>query len=100
MHYLLIYDYVSDILERRGPYRSEHLRLAWAANEQGTLVLAGALADPVDGAVFIFDCETESQVAEFANNDPYVKFGLVTRWKVRPWNTVVGKEAKTPVAPT
>jgi hypothetical protein len=100
MHYLLTYDYVTDILERRGPYRSEHLRLAWEANEQGTLVLAGALADPVDGAVFIFDCEAESQVREFASNDPYVKHGLVTQWKVRPWTTVVGKDAKTPVFPS
>lgn len=97
MHFLLLYDYVPDILERRGPHRSEHLRLAWEANEQGTLVLAGALADPVDGAVFIFDCEVESQVREFALNDPYVKHGLVTQWKVRSWTTVVGKDAKTPV---
>jgi uncharacterized protein YciI len=100
MHYLLMYDYVPDILERRGPFRSEHLRLAWAANEQGMLVLAGALAEPVDGAVFIFECESESQVREFAANDPYVKHGLVTQWRVRPWTTVVGEDAKTPLFPS
>jgi hypothetical protein len=62
-------------------------------------VLAGALADPVDGAVFVFDCESKSQVEEFANQDPYVKNGLVTHWKVRAWTTVVGQDAKTPVHP-
>jgi hypothetical protein len=27
---------------------------------------------------------------DFARNDPYVKAGLVTAWRVRQWNVVVG----------
>ena len=50
MHYLLIYDTVDDYVERRAPFRAEHLRLAQEARARGELVLGGALADPVDGA--------------------------------------------------
>jgi len=28
MHYLLLYDYVENAVERRAPFREEHLRLA------------------------------------------------------------------------
>jgi uncharacterized protein YciI len=29
-------------------------------------------------------------VERFAEQDPYVRHGLVTRWTVRAWNVVVG----------
>lgn len=97
-HFLLFYDYVPDVLERRGPLRAAHLELAKAAQQRGELILGGALADPVDSAVLLFDCESASVVEEFVRNDPYVQGGLVTRWRIRPWTTVVGDGAKTPVA--
>lgn len=93
MHFLLFYELVADHVQRRGPYRAEHLRLAQASGERGELVLAGALADPVDGAVLVFRGEDDAKARLFAENDPYVKAGLVTRWHVRPWNTVVGDVA-------
>ena len=49
MHFLLFYTYVPDVLERRPQFRGAHLKHAWAAKERGELLLAGALADPVDG---------------------------------------------------
>ncbi|HEY2773743.1 MAG TPA: YciI-like protein [Candidatus Binatia bacterium] len=97
MDYLLIYDYVPDILERRGPLRDAHLARAWEAHARGELVLAGALASPVDGAVFHFRCDSDAPVVAFAQADPYVRGGLVTRWQVREWTTVVGEQAATPV---
>jgi hypothetical protein len=96
-HFLLFYDYVPDVLERRAPLRAAHLALARAALARGELVLGGALAEPVDGAVLLFDCESASVVEEFVRNDPYVQGGLVTRWRIRPWTTVVGEAAKTKV---
>jgi uncharacterized protein len=99
MHYLLMYDVVPDYVERRGAYRAAHLTHAWAATERGDLLLAGALADPVDGAVLLFDCADAGPVEEFAAADPYVRAGLVTSWRVRPWTTVVGDGASTPVRP-
>lgn len=90
MHYLLFYDVVPDYLERRGQYRAEHIALARDAHARGELVLAGALADPVDGAVLLFSGLSRDVAATFAAKDPYVLNGLVRDWRVREWTTVVG----------
>jgi len=99
MHYLLQYDLAPDYLERRPKFRDEHLALAWAAQARGEIVLAGALADPVDRAVFLFRADSPAPAEAFVKADPYVANGLVTRWRVRPWTTVVGADATTPVRP-
>ena len=99
MHYLLIYDLVEDYVSRRGPLLPAHLELAWASVRRGNLILAGALADPVDGAVFFFQGDSPAAAKAFARADPYVTNGLVKGWRVRPWTTVVGEQAATPVQP-
>ena len=96
-HFLLFYDYVPDVLERRGQFRGAHLDYAWAAVERGELLLGGAFADPVDGAVLMFSGDDKSVAEDFARADPYVTGGLVTRWHVREWTTVVGDLAASPV---
>jgi uncharacterized protein len=90
MYYALFYTTVEDYIEKRAAYREEHLKLATAAYESGKLVMAGALADPADGALLIFKSDDPEAAEEFAKNDPYVKNGLITKWKVRPWNVVIG----------
>jgi uncharacterized protein YciI len=99
MHYVLFYEYAPDYLERRAQYRNEHLRLAWDAHARGELVLAGAYADPPDGAALVFKGDSPAVAERFAAADPYVRAGLVTRWRVRAWTTVVGDGASTPVHP-
>jgi uncharacterized protein YciI len=99
MHFVLMYEFAPGYLERRPLHRSAHLHLAWEAHRRGELVLAGALADPVDSALLLFEGESDQAARAFAENDPYVKSGLVTRWSVRPWTTVVGEMAATPVRP-
>lgn len=99
MHYLLFYDVTPDYVERRAAFRTKHLGLAWAAHERGELVLGGALAEPVDGTVLLFRGDSPAVAEEFARNDPYVLNGLVREWRVRPWTTVVGEDAATPVRP-
>jgi uncharacterized protein YciI len=94
MHYLLIYDVTPDYLERRAPLRSAHLALAREAEARGELVLGGALANPVDGAVLLFRGESPAAAEAFAAADPYVQNGLVTQWRVREWTTVVGRDAE------
>ncbi len=81
---------VVDYVERRAPFRAAHLALAGAAHARGELLLAGALDDPPDGAVLVFTADDPSVVEEFARNDPYVQEGLVTAWRVRRWNVVIG----------
>lgn len=97
MHYLLLYDVVDDYMIRRQPIRSAHLAHARPFVERGELVLGGALADPADGAVLLFRGETPDAATAFAMADPYVQNGLVTRWRVRPWTTVIGPDAEMPI---
>ena len=99
MHYLLFYDVVTDYETKRVPFRSLHLEHGRRAAERGDLVLAGALANPVDGAVLLFRGASPAVAEAFAAADPYVLNGLVLRWRVREWTTVVGKDAATPVPP-
>ena len=98
-HFLLFYDGTPDYLERRPQFRGAHLEHAWAAADRGELVVAGALADPVDGAVLMFAGEDKAVAEAFARTDPYVTNGLVDRWHVREWTTVVGELAANPVRP-
>ncbi len=97
MHYLLCYDLAADYLERRGEFRTDHLQLAWAAQERGEIIVAGALADPADMAVLMFQGDSPEVAERFARADPYVINGLVTGYRVRQWNTVVGDIAAAPV---
>jgi uncharacterized protein len=99
MHFLLFYDLADDYLERRAEFRHDHLELAWRAQVAGDLVLAGALADPADRAVLLFKGDSPEVAERFARADPYVRAGLVTSWRVRPWTTVVGDLAANPVRP-
>jgi uncharacterized protein YciI len=98
-HFLLFYDTAADYVERRAALRDAHLEKAWASHHRGELQLAGALADPVDGAVLLFRAETAAVVEDFARTDPYVVQGLVVGWRVREWTTVAGDGAATPVRP-
>ena len=93
MHYLLFYDYVENAVERRAPFREEHLRLAGEARQRGELLMGGALADPVDGAVLLFRADDPSVVEAFVRRDPYVANGVVTRWRIRPWTVAIGPAA-------
>jgi len=96
MHFLLFYDVVDDYVDRRGPFRAEHLSLIKKAQDRGELVMAGALADPPDGAVLVFRGPSAQPAESFAKADPYVLNGLVKKWRVRQWSTVVGDGAQFP----
>lgn len=99
MHYLLFYDLADDYMERRAAFRNVHLKMGWEAVERGELVLGGALSNPIDGAVLLFKGESSEVAEKFAKVDPYVTNGIVKRWHVREWTTVVGEIAANPKRP-
>lgn len=90
MYYCLFYDYIDDALEKRTPFRQDHLGLIRDYQEQGLIILAGAYSDPLDGALLVFKTDSHSAVENFVEQDPYVKNGLVTQWNIRSWNVVAG----------
>jgi uncharacterized protein len=92
VYYLLFYEVVDDYVERRAVFRDEHLDLAREAKQRGALILAGAYADPPDGAALVFRGDDDSVVRDFVARDPYVREGLVTRWVIRQWTVVIGDQ--------
>lgn len=87
---LLTYDYVPDVLERRGPLREEHLENITREVAAGRLLSAGAVGDPPTGALFVWTEGSEDAIAAFVAADPYVSGGLVTGHRVAPWAVVAG----------
>ena len=95
-YFTLFYEVVDDFVTRRQPYRAQHLSLALAAHARGELVLGGAFAEPVDGALLVFHGSDRSVAESFARGDPYVRAGLVNHWTVRPWSVVIGGKSLAP----
>ncbi len=89
MYFLLFYEVVDDYVERRQAFREEHLLLARESKDRGELLLAGAYADPPDGAALVFRADDDSVVTDFVAHDPYVREGLVKKWVVRQWTVVI-----------
>ncbi len=95
MHILLFYDVVDEFVAKRAPFRSEHLELVRLSHERGELILGGALAEPVDGALLVFSGNSIAAAEAFAKADPYVRNGVVTGWRVRKWTTVAAEAGVT-----
>jgi uncharacterized protein len=89
-HHALIYDYVTEnVLERRAPHREEHIGLVREALAEGRILMAGALGgDTPHGGLLVFAGAEPEEAERFARADPYVRSGLVTAWRVEPWDTV------------
>ena len=58
---------------------------------------AGAGAEERAGQIASTDSPAAAEA--FAVADPYVRAGLVTRWRVREWTTVVGPDAEVALPP-
>ena len=99
MHYLLFYELGEDYVARRAEFRNAHLARAWESSDHGELLLGGAFANPVDGAVLLFSAESPEVAENFAKADPYVLNGLVKSWYVREWTTVAGEKCALPAWP-
>ena len=88
-HHCLFYDYVEDVVEKRAPYRDDHLAHARAWKDEGRIVMGGALGKPPHGALFVFRVDDPAQVEEFVGADPYVTGEIVTAHRVVPWTVVL-----------
>lgn len=88
VQYILFYEYVPDIVERRGPYREAHLQRIFERRRDGHVTAAGALGDPVHGAAIVFKDTDPAAIEQFAAEDPYVTAGLVASHRIEPWRAV------------
>ena len=53
--------------------------------------MAGAVGDPVEGALLVFTADDRAVVEQFVAQDRYVREALVSAWQVRPWNVVLAR---------
>ncbi len=84
-HHILFYEYVEDVLERRGPYREAHLERIRARDD---IVMAGAVGDPPHAGAIVFKDTDPGEIEEFARADPYLEGGLITEWRVEVYKIV------------
>jgi uncharacterized protein YciI len=89
VHHCLFYDYIEDVVEKRGPLRAGHLAHARAWKADGRIVMAGALGNPPTGALFVFRVDDVADIDAFVGGDPYVSGGIVTGHRVVAWNVVI-----------
>jgi len=98
MHYLLLYEKAADHESREPPFQPAHRAHVFAAIDRGELVLGGPLLEPCDGSnLLLFRTDSADVVESFARNDPFVQHQIVSNWQVRPWQTVVGADAASPL---
>lgn len=83
-HYLLLYEYVEDMAERRTAHRDAHLEALGAEREAGHVPFAGAF-DPATGAAIVWRGVDPEQIEAFVARDPYNQAGLITSWRVERW---------------
>jgi uncharacterized protein YciI len=92
--YLLRYEYIPDVLEKRAPFREDHLNIAKKLIAEGKCVSGGPLGPPgfdvPTGALFIFNDEESAKI--FVEADPYVSNGIVTSHSIEEWNVLLQKE--------
>ena len=88
--YVVQYDYVENLLEKRKPYRTSHLAHIGKQMEQGNVVLAGTVGNPPTEGLMIFRNLTSTEVEQLAQEDPYVINGVVKKFTVKPYLAVVG----------
>ena len=85
--YILRYDYASDVLERRGPYREEHLALAKRSCISGGPTASTKNPSLPTGALFIFPDSLSAM--SFVDHDPYVSAGIVTAVSIEEWTVAI-----------
>jgi uncharacterized protein YciI len=83
-NYLLEYKYVKDILEKRDPFRDDHIKLCNSLKNYG--LVAGGPLIPTTGAFFLFNSSDTSPIKKFIKEDSYMNNDLVTGYNIKEWS--------------
>jgi hypothetical protein len=76
--------YCPDALEKRTPFREEHLAGLQRQKDAGTLVTLG----PTEGSTHVFgiyEADSLAQVEELVKADIYWREGIWTSVEIHPW---------------
>ena len=84
MRFVLWGTYCANALEKRTPYREEHLAGLQQQKESGVLITLG----PTEGSTHVFgiyEAASQAEVEQLLHNDVYWHNGIWTELKVYPW---------------
>ena len=84
MKFVLWGTYCADALQRRTPFREEHLEGLRRQQEEGVLITLG----PTEGSTHVFgiyEAENQAAVEALVQNDVYWRNGIWTAVEVHPW---------------
>ena len=84
MRFVLWGTYCENALEKRTPFREEHLRGLSQQKDSGVLITLG----PTEGSTHVFaiyEAESREQVLDLLHNDIYWREGIWTDVQVYPW---------------
>jgi uncharacterized protein YciI len=84
MKFVLWGTYCADALQRRTPFREEHLEGLRRQQEEGVLITLG----PTEGSTHVFgiyEAESREQVEALVKGDVYWRNGIWTAVEVHPW---------------
>ena len=84
MNFVLWGTYCADALQRRTPFREEHLEGLRRQQEEGVLITLG----PTEGSTHVFgiyEAENQAAVETLVHNDVYWRNGIWTAVEVHPW---------------
>lgn len=85
--YVMWGSYCENALEKRGPYREDHLRGLREQKQDGVLTALGPTVD--NTKVFAtYEAENEDVVRQLVEGDPYWQNGIWTEYAVYEWNQV------------
>lgn len=76
--------YCENALEKRAPFREEHLARLSALKDDGVLITLG----PTEGSTHVFgvfEASTSAQVRNLLEEDVYWREGIWTALEVYPW---------------
>ncbi len=98
MHYLLFYEVGEDYVTKRAAFREEHLEKAWKASERRELLLGGAFANPVDGAVLLFQGNSPQAAEKFAEAAPAHGYAIWQAESLSRFNFCLGMHPLRPLS--
>ena len=76
--------YCENVLEKRSPYRQDHLDGLSTQKESGVLVTIGPTRD-LSMFFAIYDADSEETVKHLIEGDPYWKNGIWTDYTIKEW---------------
>lgn len=76
--------YCDNVVEKRAPYRQEHLDRLAVQKAAGTVLTIGPTKD-LTKIVGLFEAEDEATVRQLIESDPYWQNGIWTEYQVWEW---------------